>query len=127
MWFDQTLSSKEAIENVQMYQLGMKLARLSKEGQEDFHSKAKTVWNFLTKATGILDPKTFQVILHKIAKNSLFSIFTKATASFATFHSSYFSWFRRFSSKRTRELFLKKKFILGVRRHFYGYLQSQHQ
>ena len=72
MWFDQTLSSKEAIENAQMYQLGMKLARLSKEGKEDFHSKAKTVWNFLTKATGILDPKTFQVILHKTAKNSLF-------------------------------------------------------
>ena len=77
MWFDQTLSSKEAIENAQMYQLGMKLARLSKEGKEDFHSKAKTVWNFLTKATGILDPKTFQVILHKTAKNSLFFVLTK--------------------------------------------------
>ena len=98
MWFDQTLSSKEAIENAQMYQLGMKLARLSKEGKEDFHSKAKTVWNFLTKATGILDPKTFQVILHKTAKNSLFFCPHKATSSFAIFHSSYFSWFRGFSS-----------------------------
>ena len=62
----------------------MKLARLSnssKEGKEDFHSKAKTAWNFLTKATGILDPKTFQVILAKLQKkiflpqsNSSFSI-----------------------------------------------------
>ena len=129
MWFDQTLSSKEAIENAQMYQLGMKLARLSKEGKEDFHSKAKTVWNFLTKATGILDPKTFQVILHKTAKNSLFFCPHKATSSFAIFHSSYFSWFRRFSSIRKKRtfFFLQKHALLGVRRHFYGHLQSEHQ
>ena len=84
VWFDQSLKSKATIENAQIYQLGMKLARLSnssKEVKEDFHSKAKTAWNFLTKATGILDPKTFQVILAKLQKkiflpqsNSSFSI-----------------------------------------------------
>ena len=71
VWFDQSLKSKATIENAQIYQLGMKLARLSnssKEVKEDFHSKAKTAWNFLTKTTGILDPKTFQVILAKLQK-----------------------------------------------------------
>lgn len=33
----------------------------SKQEKEDFHSKAKMAWKFLTQATGIVDPTTFQV------------------------------------------------------------------
>ena len=33
----------------------------SKQEKEDFHSKAKMAWKFLTQATGILNPTTFQV------------------------------------------------------------------
>ena len=88
VWFDQSLKSKATIENAQIYQLGMKLARLSnssKEVKEDFHSKAKTAWNFLTKTTGILDPKTFQVILAKLQKEKKRFSYHKAILHFQSF------------------------------------------
>ena len=34
VWFDQTKKGKETIENVQMFLLGLKLARLEKELEE---------------------------------------------------------------------------------------------
>ena len=46
-----------------MYISHLRTARFSdsKQEKEDFHSKAKMAWMFLTQATGIVDPTTFQV------------------------------------------------------------------
>lgn len=73
LWFDQSQNGKATIENVQLYQLAMKLARFSKTSQEkqEFVAKAEKLWNFLTKATGLLDPITFQVKPLKCSKKQL--------------------------------------------------------
>lgn len=64
VWFDQNQNYKGTIENAQLYALGMKLARFSsdKSEREAFISKAEKLWNFLTKATGLLDPANFKVL-----------------------------------------------------------------
>lgn len=65
IWFDQGHNGKATIENAQLYAVAMKLARFTNSSQEkqEFEAKAAKLWNFLTKATGLLDPVTFQVRL----------------------------------------------------------------
>ena len=58
VWFDQSHGGKETIENVQMFQLGNRLARLTK--QEKYREKADQVWRWINKV-GIINNKTFQV------------------------------------------------------------------
>ena len=56
---------KATIENAQLFQLAMKLARFSNNNEEKqgFQEKAGKLWKFLTNATGLLDPVSFQVSL----------------------------------------------------------------
>jgi hypothetical protein len=65
--FDTNFNAKQTIENVQMYQLGMKLANLVKksnpEQSRSFSSRARRVWNFINR-TGIIDPVNFKVSLN---------------------------------------------------------------
>ena len=63
VWFDQRHTGKATIENAQLFQLAMKLARFSNniEEKQAFQTKAEKLWKFLTKATGLLDPVSFQV------------------------------------------------------------------
>ena len=58
VWFDQGLAAKDTIENVQMFQLGNRLARLSKEDQ--YKEKAWSVWRWINQV-GMISPRTFQV------------------------------------------------------------------
>ena len=58
LWFDQGQTAKDTIENVQMFQLGNRLARLTK--QEKYREKADQVWRWINKV-GIINNKTFQV------------------------------------------------------------------
>ena len=58
IWFDNNYNAKQTIENVQMFQLGYKLQRLT--GNKTFGDRAKQVWKFMTGA-GILDRKNFKV------------------------------------------------------------------
>ena len=59
----QSQTGKATIENAQLFQLAMKLARFSNNSEEKqaFQEKAEKLWKFLTNATGILDPASFQV------------------------------------------------------------------
>lgn len=59
----QSQTGKATIENAQLFQLAMKLARFSNNSEEKqaFQEKAERLWKFLTNATGILDPASFQV------------------------------------------------------------------
>jgi hypothetical protein len=64
VWFDENMGGKATIENAQLYQLAMKLARFSTPKSAEraaFQLKAEKLWNFLTKATGLLDPSNFKV------------------------------------------------------------------
>ena len=60
----QSQTGKATIENAQLFQLAMKLARFSNNSEEKqaFQEKAEKLWKFLTNATGILDPASFQVV-----------------------------------------------------------------
>lgn len=62
MWFDGGMNAKATITNVQMFQLGMKLARLSssKRDQDTFRDRATKVWQFINN-TGILDYTNYKV------------------------------------------------------------------
>ena len=82
VWFDNNYNGKETIENVQMIQLGFKLARLSGTGCPMFNDsiaklivvslfisftgdssckkRAVSVWNWILKA-GIINMTSFQV------------------------------------------------------------------
>ncbi len=64
VWFDQNHGGKATIENAQLYQLAVTLARLSNgtQEQQDFKGKAEKLWNFLTKATGLVDLLNFKVL-----------------------------------------------------------------
>ena len=64
--FSQSQMGKATIENAQLFQLAMKLARFSNniEEKQAFQAKAEKLWKFLTKATGLLDPVSFQVYYH---------------------------------------------------------------
>ena len=61
--YSQSQTGKATIENAQLFQLAMKLARFSNNSEEKqaFQEKAEKLWKFLTNATGILDPASFQV------------------------------------------------------------------
>lgn len=63
VWFDQNHDGKATIENAQLFQLAMKLARFSNTTKEKqaFQSKAEDLWYFVTKKTGLLDLRTYQV------------------------------------------------------------------
>merc|ERR1712156_328829 len=63
VWFDQRQMGKATIENAQLFQLAMKLARFSNNNEEKqgFQEKAGKLWKFLTNATGLLDPVSFQL------------------------------------------------------------------
>ena len=54
----QTHVGKQTIENVQMFQLGNKLARLLNKKQ--YREKANTVWKWINKV-GIINMTTYQV------------------------------------------------------------------
>merc|ERR1719234_2580360 len=58
VWFDQTEQSKSTIENVQLIQLGGRLARLG--AGEKYKAKAETAWMWL-RSRGILNATSFQV------------------------------------------------------------------
>ena len=58
LWFDQSQQSKETIENVQMFQLGNRLARLT--GKSEYKEKAREVWRWINKV-GIISQETSQV------------------------------------------------------------------
>ena len=53
----------------------------SKQEKEDFHSKAKMAWKFLTQATGIVDPTTFQVSNPSEAMEKCINIFLRREKS----------------------------------------------
>ncbi len=72
--FDTSFNAKQTIENVQMYQLGMKLAHLDRADPdhssnpnktESYSSRATEIMKFINE-TGIVDPDTFKV---KISQN----------------------------------------------------------
>ena len=58
VWFDQSQAGKETIENVQMFQLGNRLARLT--GQHQYREKAAQIWRWINKV-GIINNRTGQV------------------------------------------------------------------
>ena len=58
VWFDNNYSGKETIENVQMIQLGLKLARLS--GEAKYSDKAKQVLSWVLHV-GIVNSTSYQV------------------------------------------------------------------
>ena len=61
--FDTNYNAKQTIENVQMYQLGMKLANLYKSNlvqSRSYSDRAETVFKFINQ-TGIIDLDTFKV------------------------------------------------------------------
>ena len=58
VWFDNNYSGKETIENVQMIQLGLKLARLSRDTK--YSDKAKQVLSWVLHV-GIVNRTSFQV------------------------------------------------------------------
>lgn len=58
LWFDQSQAAKLTIENVQMFQLGNRLARLTKE--DHYRQRAGLVWRWINKV-GMINPHTFQV------------------------------------------------------------------
>ena len=60
VWFDNSLGGKQTIENVQMIQLGNKLARLTKENS--YRDRAALVWKWVQKV-GILNMTSFQVCI----------------------------------------------------------------
>ena len=59
VWFDNSQGGKETIENVQMFQLGMKLARY-KHGK--YKSLAETVWKWIHKVH-LINMTSYQVCL----------------------------------------------------------------
>ena len=58
LWFDQGQTSKDTIENVQMFQLGNRLARLTKKSE--FKEKARELWRWMNKV-GMISETTSQV------------------------------------------------------------------
>ena len=58
LWFDQSQASKDTIENVQMFQLGNRLARLTKKSE--FKEKARELWRWMNKV-GMISETTSQV------------------------------------------------------------------
>ena len=85
--FSQSQMGKATIENAQLFQLAMKLARFSNNNEEKqgFQEKAGKLWKFLTNATGLLDPVSFQVSL---IHTTYFSVSNRSPG-----HSYYFSTF----------------------------------
>ena len=76
LWFDQSQASKVTIENVQMFQLGNRLARLTKKDR--YKEKAGLVWRWINKV-GMISPKTFHVydgISMKTCRRNTNSTFT---------------------------------------------------
>ena len=59
VWFDSSMGGKETIENVQMFQLGMKLARY-KHGK--YKQLAETVWKWIQKVE-IINMTSYQVCI----------------------------------------------------------------
>ena len=62
--FDTNYNAKQTIENVQMFQFGMKLANLDKLANpvqsKSYSDRAETVFKFIN-TTGIIDLDTFKV------------------------------------------------------------------
>ena len=65
----------------------MKLARFSNNSEEKqaFQERAEKLWKFLTNATGILDPASFQVGIHNTVGDldSKLPIFLKSYVKFS--------------------------------------------
>ena len=58
LWFDQGQTAKDTIENVQMFQLGNRLARLT--GRSEYREKAGQLWLWINKV-GMVSQETSQV------------------------------------------------------------------